>query len=169
MNSSSQTEGFTANNREARRTEATRHINATLAKLVAVERHDLVRQQLLEIIAQATGYRFAMLSEMEPDGQHLRVVAAFMPSRIIQGVERIMGFRLVGHRVVNTPNVALQTPPTEVFRHVYEWRPEISRPLSAALELFMGIRHIVSIRLHTGEYYLGAAILQRIRKTTNPF
>lgn len=142
---------------EARRTDATRRINATLAKLVAVEGHDIVRQQLLEIIADATGYRFAMLSEMEEDERHLRVVAVYMPTQIVQGAENLLGFKVIGHRVVNDPTVVLQTPPTELFNHIYEWRPEIAKPISTAIEFLMGIRQIVSIRLHTGDYYLGAA------------
>lgn len=153
--------------REERRTEATRQINATLAELVAVERHDVVRQRLLEIITHATGYRHALLSEMEADEQHLRVVAAHIPSRIIQSAETYLGFQLIGHRVANDPTSALQTPPTEIFHHIYEWRPEISRAASAAIELLMGIRQIASIRLHTGDYYLGAANFFATKATTD--
>ncbi|MCB0105504.1 MAG: response regulator [Caldilineaceae bacterium] len=152
---------------EERRTEATRRINATLAQLVAVERHDDVRQQLLEIIAGATGYRYALLSEMEADERHLRIVAAHMPGRLIQSAEALLGFTLIGHRVVNEPGEVLQTPPTELFDHIYEWRAEIPRPVSTAIEFLMGIRQIASIRLHTGDYYLGAANFFATQRTTD--
>ena len=87
--------------REERRTDATRRINATLAELVNLERHDVVRQQLLKILTEATGYRYAMLSEMEADATHLCVVAVHAPPHILQGSEKLLGFSLVGHRVKN--------------------------------------------------------------------
>lgn len=167
MNQQTQLETWAHKNQAERRIEATRHINATLAKLVAVEEHDRVRQQLLEIIAASTGYRHALLSEMEEDERHLRVVAAHMPQRLIQGAEALLGFQLIGHRVVNEPGIVLQTPPTEIFEHIYEWRPEIARPISNAVEFLMGIQQIVSIRLHTGDYYLGAANFFATRRDTD--
>jgi signal transduction histidine kinase/ActR/RegA family two-component response regulator len=142
--------------REERRTKAARQINATLADLVDVERHGEVRQRLLAIIAEATGYAYALQSEMELDGQHMRVMGAYFPSRHFQTIEKLLGFRVVGYRFVNDPDVVLQTPPTENFTHIYEWRPDIARPVSLAIEAIMGLRQIASIRLHTGDHYLGA-------------
>ncbi len=142
--------------REERRTKAARQINATLADLVDVARHGEVRQRLLAIIVEATGYTYALQSEMEFDGQHMRVMAAYFPSRLFQAIEKRLGFTVVGYRFANNPEVALQTPPTETFTHVYEWRPEISRPISLAIEALMGLHQIASIRLHTGDHYLGA-------------
>jgi len=142
--------------REERRTEAARQINATLADLVNVERHGEVRQRLLAIIVKATGYTYALQSEMELDGQHMRVMAAYFPSRLFQTIEKLLGFTVVGYRFGNDPAVALQTPPTENFAHIYEWRSDIARPVSLAIETLMGLHQIASIRLHTGDHYLGA-------------
>jgi len=143
---------------DQRHIEATRQINAALADLVDVERHTEVRRRLLQSIAQATGYTYALLSEMEPDGHHMQVTGSYMPTFLVQRVERVLGFEVIGYRFVNDPTIALQTPPTEIFRHLYEWRPDIIRPLSASIETILGIRQIVAIRLHTGQHYLGAAI-----------
>ncbi|MEZ4728238.1 MAG: ATP-binding protein [Caldilineaceae bacterium] len=143
--------------REQRRIEATRQINATLADLVDVARHDEVRQQLLAIIVQATGYSYAIQSEMELDDYHMRVMAAYFPSRLVPTLEKLLGFSIVGYRFVNDPAVILQTPPTETFVHLNDWRAEISRPAAVAIETLTGLRQIVSIRLHSGDRYLGAA------------
>lgn len=142
--------------REERRTEATRQISATLADLVDVARHGEVRQQLLAIIAQATGYSYALLSEMELDGYHMRIMMAYCPSIVYQTIERLLGFSVIGYRFVNDPAVRLQTPPTEIFTRLSDWRPEVSRPAATAIGALVGLRQIVSIRLHTGDRYLGA-------------
>ncbi|MEZ4867133.1 MAG: response regulator [Caldilineaceae bacterium] len=142
--------------REERRVEATRQLNATLADLVDVARHDLVRRQLLAIITQATGYSYGLQSEMELEGQHMRVTAAYFPSLLFQSVEKMLGFTVVGYRFKNDPAVALQTPPTEIFARINDWRQEIARPVAAAIETLIGLRQIASIRLHTSEHYLGA-------------
>ncbi len=142
--------------REARRTEATRQLNATLADLVDVARHNEVRRRLLEIIVQATGYSYGLQAEMEPDGQHMQVTALYLPSLLLHSVEKITGFSVIGYRFANDPTVALQTPPTEIFQHFHDWRPDLARSLAISIERVMGIRQIVSLRLHTGEHYLGA-------------
>lgn len=113
---------------EQRRIEATRQINATLAELVEVERHAAVRQRLLAIIAQATGYRYAMQSEMVADQQHMCVTAVYAPALLLQTVEKLSGFSLVGYCFPNDPAVSLQTPPTEIFTHICDWRPDIRAP-----------------------------------------
>lgn len=142
--------------RAARRIEATRQLNATLADLVDVARHNEVRRRLLEIIVQATGYNYGLQAEMEPDGQHMRVTALYLPSLLLHSVEKLTGFSVVGYRFANDPVLALQTPPTELFQHLHEWRPDLSRPLLTSIERALGIRQIASLRLHTGEHYLGA-------------
>ncbi len=141
---------------DQRHIEATRQINAAMADLVDVERHAEVRRRLLQIIAQATGYTYGLLAEMETDDQYMQVTGTYIPTFLVQQIERIMGFDLVGYRFVNKPSIALQTPATEIFRHLHEWRAEIIRPLAASIETILGIRQIVAIRLHTGQHYLGA-------------
>ncbi|MBX3012553.1 MAG: response regulator [Caldilineaceae bacterium] len=143
--------------REQRQRETTRQINAALADLVDVARHNVVRQQLLTLIAQAAGYSYALQSEMELDGHHMRVTALACPLMLKQMVEKVLGFQLIGYRFVNEPAIALQTPPIEQFTHLQHWRAEIALPVAATIELVTGLRQIVSIRLHTGEHYLGAA------------
>ncbi|MFN8488580.1 MAG: PAS domain S-box protein [Caldilineaceae bacterium] len=142
--------------REQRRTEITRQFNAALADLVDVDRHVAMRGRLLEMLAQATGYTYALQSEMEPDNLYMQVTAAYAPSRLLQAVEKLTGFSLVGYRFVNDPAKALQTPPTEVFRHISDWRTDISGAAALAIEKLLGIQQIIAIRLHTGEHYLGA-------------
>ena len=61
--------------REQRRDDALKAINILLADLVADESHMAARTQLLEIIAAATGYQYALLAENEPDGKHMCVTA----------------------------------------------------------------------------------------------
>lgn len=144
--------------REIRRTEATRQINATLADLVDVARHEEVRQRLLAIIVQATGYSYAVQAEMELGGRHMRVTSVYLPALLSTTIEKLLGFSIIGYRFENVPSVALQTPPTEVFSRLIDWRPDIfSRPMATAIETLIGLRQIVSIRLHTGDHYLGAA------------
>jgi len=144
--------------RDERRTEATRQINATLADLVDVARHEEVRQRLLSIIVQATGYSYAVQAEMELDGQHMRVTSIYLPSLLSTTIERLLGFPIIGYRFENVPSVALQTPPTEIFTRLVDWRPDVfSRALGVTIETLIGLRQIVSIRLHTGDHYLGAA------------
>lgn len=142
--------------REPRRMEATRQINATLADMVDVERHAAVRQRLLEIIAKATGYSYAMQAELANDQQHMCVTAVYAPALLLQTIEKISGFSLVGYRFPNDPAVTLQTPPTEIFTHICDWRTELARPLALAIESAMGLQQIASLRLHTGDHYLGA-------------
>lgn len=153
--------------REQRRIEATRRINATLADLVDVARHDEVRRQLLAIIAQATGYSYAIESEMELDDYHMRVVAAYFPSPLVPTLEKLLGFSIVGYRFVNDPAVILQMPPTETFVHLNEWREEISRPVAVAIETLTGLRQIAALRLHTGDRYLGAVNFFATRDETD--
>lgn len=144
--------------REMRRTDATRQINATLADLVDIARHEEVRQRLLAIIVQATGYSYAVQAEMELDGQNMQVTSVCLPAFLATAIEKLLGFSIIGYRFENVPSVALQTPPTEVFARLIDWRPDIfSRPLGTAIETLIGLRQIVSIRLHTGDHYLGAA------------
>lgn len=143
-------------NREERRVEATRQLNATLADLVDVARHHAVRRRLLEIIVRATGYSYGLQAEMEAGGHHMQVTALYLPSLLLQSVEKVTGFSVIGYRFVNEPATALQTPPTEIFTHMHEWRPDLAGPLAATLERILGIRQIASLRLHTGEHYLGA-------------
>lgn len=144
--------------RDERRTEATRQINATLADLVDVARHEEVRQRLLAIIVQATGYSYAVQAEMEFDGQHMQVTSVYLPSLLSTTIEKLLGFSIIGYRFENVPSVALQTPPTEIFSRLVDWRPDVfSRTLGVAIETLIGLRQIVSIRLHTGDHYLGAA------------
>lgn len=142
--------------REQRRIAATRQINATLAEMVDVERHAVVRQRLLEIIAKATGYSYAMQAEMADDQQHMCVTAVYAPALLLQTIEKISGLSLVGYRFLNDPAVALQTPPTEIFTRICDWRTELARPLGLAIETVMGLQQIASLRLHTGDHYLGA-------------
>jgi len=133
-----------------------RQINATLADLVDVARHGLVRQRLLAIVAQATGYSYGLQAEMELDGQHMQVTAAYFPSLLFQTIEKLIGFTIVGYRFANDPTVALQTPPMETFTRISDWRTDIARPVAATIEMLIGLQQIVSLRLHTGEHYLGA-------------
>lgn len=142
--------------REQRRIEATRQINATLADMVDVERHVAVRQRLLEIITKATGYSYAMLSEMAADQHHMCITAVYAPSFLLQTVEKISGMSLVGYCFPNDPTVTLQTPPTEIFTHICDWRSELARPVGLTIELAIGLQQIASLRLHTGDHYLGA-------------
>lgn len=142
--------------REERRTEAIRQLNIALADLVDLARHDDIRQRLLAIIAKATGYKYGLLSEMEYDGQHMCIMAVYCPSILFQMIEKILGFQVVGYRFENDPQMTLQTPPTEIFTHLHNWRPEITRPIGATLETVVGLKQIASIRLHTGDHYMGA-------------
>lgn len=142
--------------RESRRIEATRQINATLADMVDVELHTAVRLRLLEIIAKASGYTYALQAEIADDQQYMCITAIYAPSLLLQTIEKISGFSLVGYRFLNDPAVSLQTPPTEIFTHICDWRSELPRPLGLAIETAMGLQQIASLRLHTGEHYLGA-------------
>ncbi|MBX3012552.1 MAG: response regulator [Caldilineaceae bacterium] len=141
--------------REDRRNEAIRQFNASLAELVDIERHAAVRQRLLTIIAQATGYRYALQAEMEADELHMHVTAVHAPAPLLQTIEKLTGFSLIGHRFVNDPAIVLQTPPTETFRRIDDFYPEVPRALAATLETVLGLRQIAAIRLHTGDHYLG--------------
>lgn len=142
--------------REQRRIEATRQINATLADMVDVARHTAVRQRLLEIIAKATGYSYAMLSETAADQQHMSITAVYAPAFLLQTVEKISGMSLVGYCFPNDPTITLQTPPTEIFTHICDWRSEFARPVALTIEMAIGLQQIAAIRLHTGDHYLGA-------------
>lgn len=144
--------------RKKRHTEVARQFSETLADLVDVSRHEVVRQRLLEITAKATGYQYAMLAEMEADEQHMQITAVHAPALIQQTVEKLNGAPLVGHRITNDPAVALKTAPTEIFTRISDWRTEIARPLAVAIETVIGLRQIASLRLHTGDHYLGAVI-----------
>jgi len=123
---------------------------------VDVARHQEVRRRLMEIIVQATGYSYGLQAEMEPDGHHMQVTALYLPSLLLQSVERVTGFAVIGYRFANDPDTVLQTPPTELFTRIHEWRPELAGTLATALERILGIRQIASLRLHTGDHYLGA-------------
>ncbi len=144
--------------REQRHADVAREFSNTLANLVDIERHDVIRQRLLEIMAKAAGYQYAMLSEMESDGKHMQITAVHAPTFVRQAVEKLNGAPLVGYRITNDPAVALQTPPTEIFTRINDWRPEIGRTLAATIETLIGLRQIAAIRLHTGDLYIGAVI-----------
>ncbi len=145
---------------EARRAEhradATRQIGAVMADLVDVSTHAGALERLLQIIANATGYSYALLAEMEDDALHMRVTAAYAPPAIVEAFAVILGTDLVGYRFLNDPAVAMKTPPTEVFSHISDFRPEIPREIGSLLGERVGLRHIAAIRQHTGDRYLGA-------------
>ncbi|MCX6045440.1 MAG: PAS domain S-box protein, partial [Chloroflexi bacterium] len=143
------------NTSEQRWMTAVQQLNDSLADLVDVNRHTAVRQRMLEIIAHATGYTYGLQSEMEPDGLHMQVTAIYAPAWLVQTVEKLTGFSIVGYRFVNDPTLTLQTPPTEVFTHIREWRADMTRTMASATEKLIGLRHIAAIRLHTGDHYLG--------------
>lgn len=153
--------------REHRRTEATRQLNETLADLVDVARHDAVRQRLLAIIAHATGYSYGLQAEMDPDERHLRVTAVYAPSLLLQTVEKLTGFSVVGYCFANDPAIALQTPPTEIFTRINDWHTGMARSIAAAIETVLGLQQIASIRLHTGEHYFGAVSFFATNKQTD--
>jgi two-component system, sensor histidine kinase and response regulator len=148
--------GFEGAGRAARRAAAIRQIGNILADVVDVSTHDASRRRLLEATCTATGYAFGLLAEMEDDNLHMRVTTAYAPPAILEGYAAVVGQPLVGYRFPNDPAVALRTPPTEVFRHISDYRPEIPRAVGTHLGQALGLDHIVAIRQHSGELYVGA-------------
>jgi PAS domain S-box-containing protein len=151
-----ETEPADANITEVRRAHAVRAIGQEIAGLVDVRMHAAAAARLLQIIADATGYAYAYLAQIEPDGWHIKVTAAYAPPTVLVAFEQMLGYRLVGRRLVNDPAVALLTPPTELFTHISDYRPEVPRDVGDMIGAALGLRQIVSIRQHTGEVYIGA-------------
>ena len=142
--------------RTQRRDEAVRQINTAFIDLVDIHTHDAVRRRLLQILCEATGYAYALLAEMEPDGLHMHVTSVFAPEQVLAAFEAVTGFPLLGYRFLNDPVLALTTPPTEIFSHLSDLRPEIPRPAGTRLGQAMGLRHVVAIRQQIADQYLGA-------------
>ena len=142
--------------RTQRRDEAVRQINAAFIDLVDIQTHDAVRQRLLQILCEATGYAYALLAEMEPDGLHMHVTSVFAPEQVLAAFEAGTGLSLLGYRFANDPAIALTTPPTEIFTHLSDFRPEISRSIGTTLGQALGLRHVVAIRQQIADQYLGA-------------
>ena len=141
---------------DERRIEATRQIGAVMAALVDVAGHETALIQLLKIITDAAGYAFALVAEMEDDGLHMQVTGVLAPPEIIAAFDAALGEPLQGYRFFNDPAVAMQTPPTEIFEHISDYRPEIPRELGTLVGARLGLHHIAAIRQHTGDRYVGA-------------
>ena len=62
-----------------------------MADLVDVSTHTDALEHLLQIIADATGYTYALLAEMEDDAIHMRVTAAYAPPEILAAFAAILG------------------------------------------------------------------------------
>jgi PAS domain S-box-containing protein len=133
-------------------------ISDVFANIIDVHDHDAARQRLLEIIAQATGYTYALLAEMEADNLHMCITSAHLPENVRLEIEKALGFSLLGYRFLNDPSVALKTPAVEIFAHLADFHPALSHSAAATIEKALGIQQIVAIRQHTGDKYLGAAI-----------
>ena len=136
--------------------KALTQINQTLMEMVDETHHDTARQRLLEIIAHAAGYAFALLAETEADGKSMRITTAYVP-KLRSIIEQKLGFTLIGYRFPNDPAVALKSPPLEVFDHLSDYHTPIPRVIGKAIEILLGIRSIAAVRQHTGDHYLGAA------------
>ena len=111
--------------RTQRRDEAIGKMSQVVVNLVDPTTHEAARQQLLGIICDTAGYAYALLAEVEPDGLHMRVTSVFAPEEIRNAFEAVTGFPLLGYRFFNDPAVVLAMPPTEIFDHISDYRPEI--------------------------------------------
>ena len=107
-------------------------------------------------MCDATGYAYALLAEMESDEPYMHVTSVFAPEQVLVAFETITGFSLLGYRFANDPALALTTPPTEIFTHLSDFRPEIPHAAGAGLGQAMGLRHVVAIRQQIADQYLGA-------------
>ena len=139
-----------------RRIEATRQIGAVMMALVDVSGHAEALTRLLQVVAHAAGYDYAVVAEMDDDGLHMEVTGIFAPPEIVAAFSAVLGRPLLGYRFENDPAIAMQTPPTEIFHHISDYRSEIPRELGALLDERLGLRHIAAIRQHTGDRYVGA-------------
>lgn len=133
-------------------------INALMGHLADPNVHEMAREQFLEIITQAAGYRYALLAEQEgePNGDKMRITAVYGPSSIRQRLHRVLGQPLKGYRFPNDLSQALQTPPVEVVHHISDMHAPIPRPMGTAVGKFLKLDEIVVIRQMSGDKYLGA-------------
>jgi len=132
-------------------------INTIISDLADEHTHDQVRHQLLHVITNSTGFEFAMLAEMQPDGEHMVVTAIQEKLNLKSKIEKILGYPLDGYQFKVDTEYQLTTPLIEVFEHVSDFHDPIPHLVGSAIGKLMGIKKIVAIRQHTGEQYLGTA------------
>ena len=146
--------------------DAVERISTVVADIVDETGHTAAKQSLLEIIANAAGYAYAVLAEMEPEGDAMRVTAVLGPQTLRMLADRVLGFSLVGYRFPLDPAEALKTPAIEVFEHPSDYHPPLPRTIGSAVAAALGIKSIAVVRQHTGTRYLGAVTF--VATTKNP-
>ncbi len=136
--------------------QAIRQINTLISGLVDESTHVGVRQQLLEIISQATGYAYGLIAEVGQAPDTMEITALCLPTWMVSPVERLVGHSLVGFQFAVDLQAALETPPVEFFEHLADFHKPHPKPVGMALESLLKVKHLVSIRQHTSNTYLGA-------------
>ena len=133
-------------------------INALMGHLADPNVHEMAREQFLEIITQAAGYRYALLAEQDgpPHADQMRLTAVYGSTTIRQRLHRVLGQPLKGYRFTNRLEDALQTPAVEVVHHISDMHSVIPRPMGTAVGKFLNLDEIVIIRQTSGDKYLGA-------------
>ena len=99
----------------SKKNDAIHKINILLADLVDVSTHASARQKLLEIVAEATGYDYAFLVELESDGVTMQVSSVYAPEKINNIIEKISGISPVGYRYKIDLDEVLQNPDISVL------------------------------------------------------
>ena len=136
--------------------EAIRQINTLISGLVDENKHTGIRQQLLEIISKATGFEYGILVEVGTKRDQMEISAVCLPKWMVAPVEAILGYTLTGYTFPVDFETALQTPPVEVFEHFTDFYQPLPKSVGLALEKFLGVKKIVSMRQQTSDAYLGA-------------
>ena len=140
----------------SKKNDAIHKINILLADLVDVSTHTSARQKLLEIVAEATGYDYAFLVELESDGVTMQVSSVYAPEKINNIIEKISGISPVGYRYKIDLDEVLQNPDISVFTHISDFFPTIPHQIGSLIGTSIGLKNIASIRQRTKDAYLGA-------------
>ncbi|MCP4141796.1 MAG: PAS domain S-box protein [Chloroflexi bacterium] len=141
-------------------------INEIISDIVDEDAHSVVRQRLLETIAQAVGFEFAMLSETFRDGNQMKVTAIYEETKLMPAVEKILGFPLIGYHFEIDADYRFSAPPAEVFTHISDYHTQIPKRIGSSIGKILNIKRIVLVRQYTGDQYLGAVTFAT--KETDP-
>jgi len=141
-------------------------INEIISELTDEQMHSVVRQRLLETIAQAVGFEFAMLAETSRDGNLMEVTAIYEETKLKSAIEKILGFPLIGYQFEIDEDYRSSAPPAEVFTHISDFHTQIPPQIGASIGKILNIKRIVLVRQYSGDQYLGTVTFAT--EETNP-
>ena len=141
--------------REQRRIEAIERMNQIMAGIADEETHPVVREQLIQIICEVTGYQFGFLAEVQLEGDDLAISAIHGDRKKIEEAETLIGLNLTGFKAPYDPQFLEDFEAVERFTDLSSAFDILPESTTKNLNQLLNVSEIVVIQLRVGNDYLG--------------